>query len=238
MGMALHPDFEGHPYVYVMYSMYSYSEDGRQQARIQRLKHLGTHATLDEVVLDGLSALRYHIGGRIAFGPDGMLYIGTGDVERPPVSQDLQSLDGKILRLRPDGQIPKTTPSPTRLSSPMATVWFRGSPGIPKRVCSSTPSTGLPAPKWKRKARHRDEINQIVAGRNYGWPKVVGAPGLEEFQDPIVIWKNKSVPPGGMTFYQGDLFVVTLTSQALIRIRFGRDYEVRRIERWFALTSR
>ena len=148
MGMALHPDFEGHPYVYVMYS---YSEDGRQQARIQRLKHLGTHATLDEVVLDGLSALRYHIGGRIAFGPDGMLYIGTGDVERPPVSQDLQSLDGKILRLRPDGQIPKTTPSPTRLSSPMATVWFRGSPGIPKRVCSSTPSTGLPAPKWKGK---------------------------------------------------------------------------------------
>jgi len=52
------------------------------------------------------------------------------------------------------------------------------------------------------------------------------------------MWKNKSVPPGGMTFYQGDLFVVTLASQTLIRIRFGRDYEVRRIERWFALTSR
>ena len=178
MGMALHPDFEGHPYVYVMYS---YSEDGRQQARIQRLKHLGTHATLDEVVLDGLSALRYHIGGRIAFGPDGMLYIGTGDVERPPVSQDLQSLDGKILRLRPDGQIPEDNPFP---DSPVFSYGHRVVQGLtwdPETGVLFNSEHGPSGAEVEGKARHRDEINQVVAGRNYGWPKVVGAPGLEEF---------------------------------------------------------
>ena len=235
MGMALHPDFERHPYVYVMYS---YSEDGRQQARVQRLKHLGTHATLDQVVLDGLSALRYHIGGRIAFGPDGMLYIGTGDVGRPPVSQDLKSLDAKILRLQPDGQIPEDNPFP---NSPVFSYGHRVVQGLawdPETGSLFNSEHGPSGAEVEGRARHRDEINRVVAGRNYGWPKVVGAPDLDEFEDPIVMWKNQSVPPGGMTFYKGDLFVATLASQALVRIRFGRDYEVRRIERWFALTPR
>ena len=83
----------------------------------------------------------------------------------------------------------------------------------------------------------RDEINIIEKGANYGWPNVVGAPRIAEYRDPIAMWKKASVPPSGMTFYRGDLFVATLKSQALIRIQFeddNEDYKVTNIERWFA----
>ena len=235
MGMALDPDFEHRPYVYIMYS---YERDGRQQSRVHRLKHRDTHAVFDRVVLDGLSALRYHIGGRIAFGPDGLLYIGTGDVGNPPISQALESLDGKILRLHPDGRIPEDNPFP---GSPVFSYGHRVVQGLawdPETGAFFNSEHGPSGADVEGKVRHRDEINQVVAGGNYGWPKVVGAPGLDEVRDPIVMWKNKSVPPCGMTFYRGDLFVATLASQALVRIRFSEDYEVRRIERWFALTTR
>ena len=235
MGMALHPDFERKPYVYVMYS---YTQNGRQQTRIQRIKHQGTHGNLDIVLLDELSALRYHIGGRIAFGPDRMLYIGTGDVGNPPVSQDLNSLDGKILRLQPDGQIPSDNPFP---NSPVFSYGHRVVQGLawdPRTGALFNSEHGPSGAEKEGKVRHRDEINRVFAGGNYGWPKIVGAPGLEGFHDPVVMWKNNSVPPGGMTFYKEDLFVATLASQALIRIVFDEGYHVRRIERWFALTPR
>ena len=235
MGMALHPDFERQPYVYIMYA---YSKGGRQQARVQRLKHQGTRAIPDEVIVEGLSALRYHIGGRIAFGPDGMLYIGTGDVGRPSVSQALESLDGKILRIQPDGKIPADNPFP---KSPVFSYGHRVVQGLawdPATGALFNSEHGPSGADVEGKIRHRDEINRVLSGENYGWPKVVGAPGLAEFQDPVVMWKNKSVPPCGMTFYRGDLYVATLRSQALVRIQFGENYEVRRIERWFALTPR
>ena len=110
-----------------------------------------------------------------------MLYIGTGDVGGPPVSQDLQSLDGRILRLRPDGQIPEDNPFP---DLPVFSYGHRVAQGL-----TWDPETGVffssehepSGADVEGKARYRDETNQVVAGRDYGWPKVVGVPGLEEF---------------------------------------------------------
>jgi quinoprotein glucose dehydrogenase len=83
----------------------------------------------------------------------------------------------------------------------------------------------------------------IIKGGNYGWPKIIGAPGLKPYIDPLVVWE-KTTPPSGITFYKGnllkhlkgDLFVATLRSESLIRIRLQKneEYKVTRIERWFS----
>jgi quinoprotein glucose dehydrogenase len=86
-----------------------------------------------------------------------------------------------------------------------------------------------------------DEINIIRKGANYGWPEAIGAPGLKPYADPIVVWK-KTTPPSGMAFYEGgllgrlrgDLFVATLRSECLVRIRLDERNRVTAIEKWFS----
>ncbi len=231
MGLALHPQFTQHPFVY---AMHSYRVLDQLLNRVIRLRHHGDTGVFDRVVLDNIPGASVHIGGRIAFGPDGMLYVGTGDLWKQPTAQDLKSWAGKILRITPDGQIPKDNPFP---DSPVFSYGHRVVQGL-----AWDPETGVmfnsehgPSGEWPG-VQARDEINIVEKGSNYGWPLVVGAPRIAEYRDPIAMWKEASVPPAGMTFFRGDLFVATLRCQALIRIRFIKDqnYEIDRIERWFA----
>ena len=232
MGLALHPQFAQHPFVY---AMHSYKRDDQLFNRVIRLRHKGHIGVFDRIVLDHIPGADVHIGGRIGFGPDGMLYVGTGDLWNQPISQDLQSLAGKILRILPDGQIPEDNPLP---GSPIYSYGHRVVQGL-----AWDPETGAlfnsehgPSGEWPG-VYARDEINIVEKGVNYGWPNIVGAPHMAEYRDPIAMWKKASVPPAGMTFYRGDLFVATLGSQALIHIRFKEDrkeYEIAGIERWFA----
>ncbi len=241
MGLALHPQFTQHPFVYVMHS---YQKDEQLFNRVIRLRHLGDtgvfdsvidRGLFDRVILDNIPGHTGHIGGRIGFGPDGMLYIGTGDLNKQTLSQDLNSWAGKILRITPEGQIPEDNPFP---GSPIFSYGHRVVQGL-----AWDPETGVmfnsehgPSDEWPG-VYHCDEINIVEKGGNYGWPNVVGAPRIAKYRDPIAMWKKASVPPSGMTFYRGDLFVATLKSQALIRIQFeddNEDYKVTNIERWFA----
>ena len=232
MGMALHPQFKQHPFVY---TFHSYKIDDKLFNRVIRLRHHGDTAVFDRVILDKIPGAKVHIGGRIAFGPDGMLYVGTGDLWVQPISQDLKSWDVKILRITPNGQIQKDNPFP---GSPIYSYGHRVVQGL-----AWDPKTGVmfnsehgSSGEWPG-VQARDEINIVEEGGNYGWPLVVGAPRIAKYRDPITMWKKLSVPPGGMTFYRGDLFVATLRSEGLIRIRFKKDsndYEINSIERWFA----
>ena len=232
MGMALHPKFKQHPFVY---ALHSYQIDDMLFNRVIRLRHHGDTATFDRVILDKIPGAEVHIGGRIAFGPDGMLYVGTGDLWEQPISQDIKSMAGKILRITPDGKITKDNPF---LGSPVYSYGHRVVQGLawdPETEVMFNSEHG-PSGEWPG-VRERDEINIVEKGGNYGWPLVVGAPRIAEYKDPIAMWKKLSVPPGGMTFYRGDLFVATLRSEALLRIRFKVDregYEIDSIERWFA----
>ncbi len=232
MGLALHPQFTQHPFVY---AMHSYQILDQLFTRVIRLRHHGDTGVFDRVVLDNIPGSSIHIGGRIGFGPDGMLYVGTGDLWNQPLSQDLHSWAGKILRITPEGQIPEDNPFP---GSPIFSYGHRVVQGL-----AWDPETGVmfnsehgPSGEWPG-VLHRDEINIVEKGANYGWPKVVGAPRIAKYRDPIAMWKKASVPPSGMTFYRGDLFVATLGSQALIRVQFEETYEgyeITNIERWFA----
>ena len=231
MGLALPPDFAARASIY---AMHCYREGEKLFTRVVRLQHSGDTGTFENAVYSGIPGNVYHIGGRIGFGPDGMLYVGTGDINQPDLAQHLGSLAGKVLRLTPEGEIPADNPFP---GSPVYSYGNRVVQGLAWDPRSGALFNSEHGPSGERGVDQRDEVNRIEKGANYGWPRVVGAPNLPAYRDPIAMWKHPAAPPGGLTFYRGDLFVATLGSQALIRIRFkegGENYEIAAIERWFA----
>jgi quinoprotein glucose dehydrogenase len=204
------------------------------------LKDLGDRAVFDRVIFDHIPGGRFHNRGRIAFGPDGLLYICTGETFRSGLAQDLNSLGGKILRVTPEGGIPEDNPFH---GSPVYSYGHRNPQGLAWHPKSGKLFASEHGPSGEFLLFANDEINLITKGGNYGWPEVVGAPGLKPYIDPIIVWK-KTTPPSGMAFYKGDriprlkenLFVATLRSQALMRIKMIKDhdrYRVTDVERWF-----
>jgi glucose/arabinose dehydrogenase len=234
MGLAAHPEFPEKPYIY---AMHTYSEGGTLRNRVIRLRDEGRRGVFDRVILDGIPGGRFHDGGRIAFGPDGMLYITTGETFRGRLAQDLNSLAGKILRVTPEGGIPPDNPFP---GSPVYSYGHRNPQGLAWQPGTGRLFSSEHGPSGEAGNFANDEINVIVKGANYGWPEAIGAPGLRPYTDPIIVWKE-ATPPSGMTFHSGklldglagDLFVATLRSRCLIRIRLDGDLRVRAIERWF-----
>ncbi len=234
MGLAVHPDFPQKPYIY---AMYTYESDGKIFNRVIRIKDTGKKGVFDKVIIDSILGARFHNGGRIKFGLDKMLYITTGEIFKGELAQDLNSLNGKILRLTPDGEIPNDNPFP---NSPIYSYGHRNPQGIAWHPETGDMFESEHGPSGEYGRFGHDEINVIIKGGNYGWPKVIGAPGEKGYIDPIVVWKG-ATPPAGITFYKGDLFVATLRSEALIRIKLqksGNKYKAVRIERWFAFDNR
>jgi glucose/arabinose dehydrogenase len=233
MGLALHPRFPGVPFVYAMETVEE--QRGRRENRVVRLRfERATTLTFDRVIVGGIPAAENHNGGRIAFGPDGRLYVTTGDNFRSALAQDPKSLAGKILRLADDGTVPPDNPT---LGSPVYSLGHRNGQGL-----AWDPQTGqlLEAehgPSGEFGLSAWDEINIIESGGNFGWPLAVGAVYKPATIDPVVAWPDNTTPPSGMAFWHGDLFVATLRSQALVRITFEREGTKllpRVIERWFA----
>lgn len=235
MGLAVHPDFPQKPYIYAMYTYET--KDGKIFNRVIRIKDNGRNGVFDKVIIDSILGARFHNGGRIKFGPDKMLYITTGEIFKGELAQDLNSLNGKILRLTPDGEIPSDNPFP---NSPIYSYGHRNPQGLAWHPETGDLFESEHGPSGEYGRFGHDEINVIVKGGNYGWPNVIGAPGEQDYIDPIVVWRD-ATPPSGITFYKGDLFVATLRSQALIKIKVkksGKSYKVERIERWFASNNR
>jgi glucose/arabinose dehydrogenase len=161
-------------------------------------------------VLTGLDRNAIHDGGRIAFGPDRMLYVGTGDAGNGPVAQDPESLNGKILRLRPDGGVPADNP-------------FRGSP------VWSVGHRNVQGLAWDRAGRlweaelgqdRFDEVNLIRPGRNYGWPRVEGKGDTNggRYTNPLVTWSTAEASPSGAAVAGGSLYVGALRGERLWRV--------------------
>lgn len=162
-----------------------------------------------------------------------MLYVCTGDIWQSDLAQDKSSLAGKILRLTPDGEIPKDNPFP---DSPVWSLGNRNPQGLAWHHETGVLFSSEHGPSGEFGLRGMDEINIIHKGDNFGWPRVVGAAGKNPYHDPVVMW-IQATPPGGMAFVKNDLYVATLRSEALIRIRIEtseEDFRVSAIERWFA----
>jgi quinoprotein glucose dehydrogenase len=235
LGLAAHPDFPKQPYIY---AYHTYEGEKGLRNRVIRLKDQGERAVFDRVIFDGIIGGRLHDGGRIAFGPDGMLYVTAGEIFQRELAQDMRSFGGKILRISPDGGIPKDNPSK---DSPIFSYGHRNPQGLAWQPGTNRLFESEHGPSGEGGRFAHDEINIIIKGGNYGWPKVIGAPGVKPFIDPIVVWKD-TTPPSGMTFYngallphlKGNLFVATLRSESLIRILLDSSgQKASAIERWF-----
>jgi len=242
MGLALHPEFPRKPYVY---TMHTYRKDRNLYNRVVRLRDDGHRGIFDRVIIDSIPGGRNHNGGRICFGPDGLLYITAGETFRGELAQDLQSFGGKVLRLTGEGEIPGDNPFK---GSPVYSYGHRNPQGLSWRPETGDLFESEHGPSGESFRFAHDEINVIEKGGNYGWPNVIGAPGQKPYIDPLIVWK-KTTPPSGITFYggkllphlRGNLFVATLRSESLIRVKLkteGRRYDVTAIERWFAGSDR
>ncbi|RCW62400.1 sorbosone dehydrogenase family protein [Halanaerobium sp. ST460_2HS_T2] len=230
MGMVHHPDFPETPYIYLMYTYTS--SNSQLYNRVSRFTDQGNQAVEEEIIIDQIPAGNNHNGGRIAFGPDGMLYITTGETFNREIAQDLDNLGGKILRLTPEGTIPDDNPFG---NSPVYSLGHRNPQGIAWHPETGDLFISDHGPSGEDGLRAKDRIKVVEAGSNFGWPDKIGYFEDGEYANPLIMWED-TVPPSGMTFYRGDLYVGTLGSQSLVRIGLNRDkdeYNVESIEHLF-----
>jgi quinoprotein glucose dehydrogenase len=230
MGLAKHPDFPEQPYVYVMYT---YRNQGELFNRVARYIDTGKTLEFDLVIQENIPGHRVHNGGRIAFGPDKMLYVCTGDVWQADIAQDLDNLGGKILRYSPEGGIPADNPFN---DSPVYSMGHRNPQGLSWHPETGSLFSSEHGPSGEYGLRGMDIINEIINGGNYGWPFVLGAANVDGYIDPLIMW-IRATPPSGMTFWNNSLYVATLRSEALVRVGFepaGDSHEVKSIDRLFA----
>ena len=170
-------------------------------------------------VITGIPRAGNHDGGRIAFGPDGMLWITTGDAADGSRSQDRSSLAGKVLRLHPDGRVPADNP----FASPVWALGFRNVQGITWDAAGRTYVSDIGPDR-------DDEVNIVVKGGNYGWPVVTGDANDARFVDPIVVrqpavasWSGAAIVRGGVSEWDGDLLVAALRGRRLYRFDLALD---------------
>jgi glucose/arabinose dehydrogenase len=156
-----------------------------------------------QIVLDGIPGGRSHNGGRIAFGPDGMLYATIGETRNLDLPQDLNSLGGKILRMTPDGDVPSDNPFPDSL---VYSYGHRNSQGLAWDGAGQLWATEFGNDTW-------DEFNRIEPGGNCGWPIVEGRGGNPDYIDPVMQWGTQEMGPSGLAYIDGTFFIAGLTGQ-------------------------
>ncbi len=170
-------------------------------------------------ILTGLRAGPIHDGGRIAFGPDGMLYAGVGETGDASLAQDRSSRNGKILRIAPDGRVPKGNPFP---NSPVWSLGHRNVQGLAWDSAGRLWATEFGQNSF-------DEVNLIRKGRNYGWPAVEGKGSTQSgrFTNPLVTWRTSEASPSGAAIVGSSLYVGALAGRRLWRVPL-RGSSVRR----------
>lgn len=161
-----------------------------------------------ETLIDDIPASDRHNGGRMTFGPDGMVYIGTGDATESGNAQDSTSLAGAILRVTPDGDVPPDNPDP---GSPVYSFGHRNVQGL-----AFDADGRLWASEFGN--HEQDELNLIEPGRNYGWPEVEGIAGDDRFVDPLAQWTPAEASPSGLAYVADTLFLASLRGERLWRI--------------------
>lgn len=217
LGLTLHPNFTQN---HLFYVYYTYSNGTGLFNKVLMLKESNNRIIDSKTILDGIPGDDYRDGGRIKFGLDGKLYVSTGDASIPELSQDLNSLAGKILRINEDGTIPQDNPFS---NSPVYAYGFRNVQGL-----AWAPNSGALYSSDQGGAGN-DEINLISPGKNYGWPheECNSSDDEDNRYTPPLLCFNPSLEPSGIAFafsnklgYQNHLIVATLKGSHLRDIDF------------------
>ncbi len=217
MGLALDPAFAQTRHLYVCYTA---EKGGGLVNRLARLTLRDGRAGDERVLLDDIPGASIHDGCRVKFGPDGKLYVTTGDAAQGRLAQRRDSLAGKILRLNADGSAPEDNPFP---GSPVYSLGHRNPQGL------AWDGSGRLFAAEHGPVGH-DEVNQILPGRNYGWPEVTGKGGDPRYVDPVIESGEETWAPSGIAVLGGHLFVAALRGRRLLRMTLGPAVSVTRVE--------
>jgi len=215
LGMTIHPNFTRNGWLY-LYSTTTSASGGLVNI-IERYTFKNNKLTERKTIFAGIAGSSNHDGGRIAFGPDGYLYITTGDAENPNSAQDTQSLNGKILRIRDDGTIPTDNPFKNAVYSfghrnPQGIAWDKDGRLWETEHGPSGLQSGY------------DEVNLIEKGKNYGWPVLRGDEKQIGMVSPIIqSGSTDTWAPAGMVILNNDIYFTGLRGQTLYKAQISRD---------------
>src|SRR6266516_2927435 len=203
MSIALHPQFASN---HLLYLSYAYSADG-QRVRVVRYRETANGFTERKVIIEDIPAAQFHAGCRLRFGPDGKLYITTGDATQRDLAQRLDSVAGKTLRLSDDGSVPNDNPFVGRPNT-RPEIWTYGNrngqgidfqPGTNLLWETEHGPSGFDGPGGG------DEVNILERGKNYGWPVIHHRATHEGMESPVLEYTPACAPASGM-FYRGSQF--------------------------------
>jgi glucose/arabinose dehydrogenase len=226
MGLAIDPAYRQNQFIYMSLT---YGEGTTRFVKIVRLRDRGNTLEEKTTIFDHIPAAQYHVGNRLAFGPDGKLYITTGDALQASEAQNIYSLAGKILRINSDGSVPDDNPFP---GNPVWSYGHRNPQGL-----AWNPSNGFlyeseHGPSGFDGPEGGDEINLIQKGGNYGWPLVSHEEIYQGTIAPLITF-TPAKAPASLIFYTGqDLSMFTkhilfgaLVGQAIVDITLDLDRE-------------
>jgi glucose/arabinose dehydrogenase len=211
LGIALSPDYASDHMIYAYFT--SASDNRVVRMLYDPRKPAGEQLGAPDTIFKGIPKGYIHNGGRIAFGPDTMLYAGTGESGNRPLAQDKTSLGGKILRMTPDGRPAPGNPFPGSL------VYSLGHRNVEGLAFDSRGR--LWASEFGDKAE--DELNLIRAGGNYGWPVVEGSSDDPRFVPPMAVWPVADASPSGIAIVDDVVYMAALRGQRLWRIPITGD---------------
>lgn len=207
----LDPNFSDNETAYIYHT---YEENGTLYNRVVRVRKEGDAWRETSVLLDRIPGGRTHNGGRMSIGPDGKLYVTTGDAGDSALAQDVDSLAGKILRLELNGKIPEDNPFADSYvysyghRNPQGLAWSADG----KRMYSSEHGSSA-----------YDELNVIEAEGNYGWPTVRGDEKREGMRGPLAHSGTNTWAPSGIAYHEGALYVTGLRGSMLFRFDLDRE---------------
>ncbi|MCN9240267.1 PQQ-dependent sugar dehydrogenase [Streptomyces sp. RY43-2] len=206
LGLALSPDYGSD---HLIYAYMTTDSDNRIVSMLYDPKRdPGDQLGAPNTVFRGIPKGAIHNGGRIAFGPDGMLYAGTGETGNRDLAQDKNSLGGKILRMTPQGEPAPGNPFP---DSTVLSYGHRDVQGLAWDDKQRLFASEFGEDTW-------DELNAIKPGDNYGWPKAEGKSSDPKYHNPIAEWHPAEASPSGIAYAEGSIWMAALRGERLWRI--------------------